>query len=86
MNLAQKDHDERDLQPDKAADFPEDKFDPRPPWRRNTVANGFHASLNCSLKPGEQFGFLVKSPCDKYPRQNDRNNSKRVNFGVMLEA
>jgi hypothetical protein len=34
----------------------------------------------------KQFGFFVEGRRDKNPRQNDRKNPKRMNFGVMPQA
>lgn len=79
----QKDNNQGDLQPNKAADFPEDKLDPRTPWRRNSITNGLHASLYGALKSREQFRFLVKCSGDAQPGQYHGKNSKRVNLGVM---
>jgi hypothetical protein len=63
----QKHDDQRDLKPDKAADFPEDKLDSWSPGRRNIIANDLHASLYCALKSRQQLRRFVKSGGDKDP-------------------
>ena len=54
--------------------------------KRSERSNGCVAFPKHALKPREQFGFLIEGRRDKYPRHNDRNDSKRVDFGVVPEA
>jgi hypothetical protein len=64
QQYSQENNDQGDLQPDKAADFPEDKLDARAPWRRNGIANDLHAALDGALQSGQQFRLLVKCSAD----------------------
>ena len=82
----QKDDNQGNLQPDKAADFPKDELDPWSPGSRYIIADGFHTVLYGALKSRQQFGLLVKCGRDTYPGQQHSKNSERVNFGVVPQS
>ena len=67
---ARQNDDYGDLEPNEAANFPEDEFNSRAPWRGNAIADNFHASLYPTLKPRKQFGSLVEGGRDNEPRQH----------------
>src|SRR5215213_4756239 len=82
----QQQNDGGDLQPDDAAQFPQNNLRTISPgvWQR--VADRFNPVGCAAQGPFEQIGPIIEDGYNQYPRSNRRHDAIAVNLGVMLQT
>ena len=81
-----RDYKHSDLQPDEAADFTQNDFDPVAPGRWDCIADGLDGVGSHSKCLLYQVGPIVERRADQHPREERGGDPKTVHFGVVLQA